>query len=138
MKYATTKIPFYLAGFMLLAFLTLSGCSRKNLATEADFWTNINPEEHILTLFVNDEEIGIIPYNEFRPDCGEARKTLKFPMEFKRYKIKAVDQNGLIIAEGDFTYRANYILDSRGVTGPGGFEVIQIKSCMWVQVYGWD
>jgi len=118
--------------------LTLSQC-KKNSEYEAFFWTGVdtllsNPNDtmpvvEFLTLYVNGEEIGELPYRSSQPECGEETAGLLYKqLESEKYEVEARDNSNNVIASSTINYKRKgaSVSGGTGAVGVLGNETCEV------------
>lgn len=121
--------------------LLLSQC-KKDTEYEAYFWTGVdtlvsNPNDsavvvEFLTLFVNGEEIGELPYRSSQPECGEETAGLLYKqLESEKYEFDARDNSNTVVISGTINYKRKGGVLSSGVGKTG---VLSNETCEVIEL----
>ena len=102
--------------------LLFSQCRKDDSVFDVYFWTSINNTAESLTLYIDNENKGILPYMDIAPKCGNdtlLADLIYIQLSAGRYKIKVKDENGVVKIEGKMTYKRNKQAVSVGTGGIG-------------------
>lgn len=119
----------------LLTVLLFMSCGKGKTIYNAHFWTSKDTSEVRLSLFIDDEYKGELPYLEQEPGCG-SENTLSFPVEEGKHSIVAKNVQGVIKSSGTARIRNNArrtSLSSSG--GMGGQDIYLNDDCLIVKIY---
>jgi len=85
--------PFVLP--LLIMFAVVSGCRKNDTLFNAYFWTSVDTTQSRLSLFVDGEPKGPLPYLENEPSCGDVH-ALALTLRSGKYRIEARDEHGTV------------------------------------------
>lgn len=115
----------FISGFVLL----FTQCKKDDSVFDVYFCTSTNKAEATLTLYIDDENKGILPFLTVKPKCGSdslLADLIYVQLDAGRYKIKVKDENGVIKIEGTITYKKNSRQSGIGI---GGISVEGSGNC---------
>lgn len=97
----------------IAAITILSSCEKDIPGAGVYFGTAVDNSINVYTLFLDDENIGVLPYFDGLPSAQDRNELLFKEMESGTYKLKIVDKDNIITLEGDLeaTYRMLQLYD---------------------------
>ena len=117
-----TILIVFLSGFVLL----FTQCKKDDSVFDVYFWTSINNTEETLTLYIDNENKGILPFLVITPECGNdtlLSNLIYIQLTAGTYKIKVKNENGDVIVKAKLTYKKNKQSTSLGIGGLSGASV---------------
>ncbi|HET6245346.1 MAG: hypothetical protein H0V01_12520 [Bacteroidetes bacterium] len=118
----------------LLSVVFFISCKKDNTNFNSYFWTSNDIEDSELTLYVNDQIKGPIPYLKDKPTCENdtlKAKALYLNLKAGKYKISAKDKQGNVKVSSTIKVKSNSLSSSAGI---GGTENFLSNDCLLVGV----
>jgi hypothetical protein len=119
-----------------LLFTTFAGCRKlEDKAFNAYFYARNSNPKIALTLFLNDQPIGMLPPVSGKTECRNdslKQKMLAYTIHSGKHKIEAKDTQGQIRSSSIITIDDGS-LSSRGIAG--GTEASVTGSCLFVGLF---
>jgi hypothetical protein len=116
----------------LLLIITLVSCKKDNTNFNSYFWTSNEIDENELSLFINDELKGAIPFLKDSPTCendASKSKALNLNLKAGEYKIAAKDKQGNVKVASTIKVTSNSLSSKAGI---GGTETSSKNECLIV------
>jgi hypothetical protein len=137
-----------LAAVAISIILFLNSCNKDKSNSNGNkktydsyFYTSNTTNEVALTLFVNNELIGDLPYLSSEPSCGNTEQKnhcLFLNLTEGKNTLTAKDKKGKVVSETIFTIKTN----SEGTKGSiatsskkGGSSIFQDDNCIIVNLF---
>ena len=130
------KIKITLAVLSLMMATLFLQCKKEdcNAVFNAQFYTSIPTGEH--TLYIDDQNRGILPYFASAPQCGQSygdgQRPLTVSLPAGEYRIAGKDAHGRSTTYGFITV-GRHKMGSSG--GTGGLSMSQTEDCFVIGVF---
>ena len=117
----------------ILGIFILASCSSSTTGEVKIHAYQLDHNERPLKLFINDSLAGTVPNIAKKFSCGDkgAEALLVFPAKHGTHRLKAVDNQGNTVAEGEFII-SNDNLEVKGIKG--GMDARQNMECISLEI----
>jgi len=132
------KVSLILALLALSAFLLLTNCTKNKEEYNAYFYTTHSTSEIQLSLFIDDEYYGELPYLNPKPSCSDDTQkagALYVKLSNGKHKLVAKDKQGVIRSSGILKISNNNLSSSSGKDGRGGQEINHKGQCLVIGMF---
>ncbi len=132
------KSTFKLLLTMFTAILLLTNCKKNDSNYNAYFYTSMSSSETQLSLFIDDEYRGEIPYMIVKPNCDNdvlKQQALFVNMKGGKHKLVAKNNLGIVMSSGMVKVSKNKLSSSSGKDGRGGQDISSEGECLIVGLY---
>lgn len=127
------KFTFALASSLFI-LMTLTQCN-KTQTFQTYIYARADSSETTLTLFIDDENKGTIPFLGMTPTCATDSlefKTLYMTLSSGKHKVEAKDAQGNIKSSSTIKLKRNGMSSESGV---GGLEANMRNNCLIMRVF---
>jgi hypothetical protein len=130
------KSNFLKTTLLIAIVLFLSQCTKEDHSiSKLYFYTSINPAQSQLSLYIDDQYKGELPYLSSQPVCESdsiMEKTIFMNLESGDYRVKAYDMSGKLKSDNKIKFSSS----SRSNGGiKGGCEMGGTGDCIIVNLY---
>ena len=130
------KNNFLKTALLIAIVLFLTQCTKEdNSVSKVYFYTNINTDINRLTLYVDDQNKGELPYLAQNPICGSDSlkdKTICIELQSGEYRVKAYDKTGNLKSDNKIKFSSSSCSNG-GMKG--GCEVNRQGECIIVNLF---
>ena len=115
--------------------LLLTQCKKDNPTYNSYFYTTVNDQDAQLSLYIDNDYKGDLPYLANKPTCENdslKSKSLFLTLPAGKYKVAAKDKQGNIKSSSTLKIKSG-LLESK--SGTGGTEVRSSNGCLIVGLF---
>jgi hypothetical protein len=126
------KRPIIICTASVALLFTLTECAKDNKSFNAHFYATFSRADGPLTLYIDDQLKGDLPYISVAPTCENdslKQKMLRIVLKSGKYKVVAKSKDGGVKSSGTITLKTNKTGASGGV---GGQQVMVVGDCTFV------